>query len=80
MKKFKKIHVVSTREDENFEVYILYPENAVSYINHKKQNISAEDAPKIKDPRNPLNTKRHPRSQTNNSTVTSIKLQSRNNT
>jgi hypothetical protein len=48
MKKNQKRIAVNSQGDEDLEVYILYPENAIADANHKKQNSSFKTALKVK--------------------------------
>ena len=52
MKKHQKIPVAINQKDEDFKVYILYPENAIADTGHKrqqKQNHNPETALKVKE-------------------------------
>jgi len=52
MKKHQKIPVAINQKDEDFKVYILYPENAIADTGHKrqqKQNHNSETALKVKE-------------------------------
>ena len=54
MKKNQKRIFVNNQEDKDFEVYTLYPENAIADTRHKKrqqiQNAGFETALKAKEP------------------------------
>ena len=54
MKKNQKRIAVNNQEDEDFKVYILYPENAIADAGHKKQQQKRNDgfALKAKEPYN----------------------------
>jgi hypothetical protein len=45
MKKNHKKVAANNQEDENFKVYVLYPENAIEDTNHKKQLIKKPGFP-----------------------------------
>ena len=67
MKKNQKKIVVNNQEDEDSEVYILYPENAVADTSHKKQqqiqNAGFETTLKAKQLHNVVSiNKRYPNS------------------
>ena len=56
MKKNQKRIALNNQEDQGFEVYILYPENAIADTKHReqqqKQNEDFETALKVKAPHN----------------------------
>lgn len=57
MKKNQKRIFVNNQEDKDFEVYTLYPENAIADASHKKQQQQRNDgfALKAKEPHNLIN-------------------------
>ena len=43
MKKNQKNLAINNQQEEHFEVYTLYPENAIADTNHKKQQQMRKD-------------------------------------
>ena len=49
MKKHRRITVINSQEDEDFEGYTLYPENAIADSKNKKIQQSNIDSNKFKN-------------------------------